>query len=596
MSDILFPTDTTSVTPATWDIIMLADVSDSNNLKETTLAELPISTATQTALDTKQATLTGLTASVTELNYTDGVTSAIQTQLDGKQATITGLTASGAELNILDGATLTTTELNYVDGVTSAIQTQIDGKQATLVSGTNIKTVNSTSLLGSGDIVISGAVSDGDKGDITVSASGATWTIDNNVVSNAKLAQVATATFKGRTTAGTGNSEDLTATQATALLNVAVGDSGSGGTKWLVPAPASGDATKFLRGDMTYVTISGGGDALTANPLSQFASTTSAQLAGVMSDETGSGSLVFATSPTLVTPSLGVATATSINGATITSGTLNGSVTGTNTGDQTSIVWITGTKAQFDTAVTDGNIVYTDAIWVSVQAYDADLTTWAGITPWANVGTALAVAVGSAGAIVTNGWALGTPSSGTLTNATGLPLSWVVDSTTEALGVGSLEVWHASDTTITRVSAWVIAVEGVTVPTETSTNTLTNKTLTTPTITKPVMSATNPTAQTYTPSASGTATLDLSLSNQHDITMPAGNITIALSNVTNNQIFLVSITQDGTGSRTVTWFSTIRWAGGSTPTLTTTANKRDMFGFKRTGANTYDGFIIWQNI
>lgn len=106
------------------------------------------------------------------------------------------------------------------------------------------------------------------------------------------------------------------------------------------------------------------------------------------------------------------------------------------------------------------------------------------------------------------------------------------------------------------------------------------------------MSATNPTAQTYTPSASGTATLDLSLSNQHDITMPAGNITIALSNVTNNQIFLVSITQDGTGSRTVTWFSTIRWAGGSTPTLTTTANKRDMFGFKRTGANTYDGFII----
>ena len=40
-----------------------------------------------------------------------------------------------------------------------------------------------------------------------------------------------------------------------------------------------------------------------------------------------------------------------------------------------------------------------------------------------NVATALAVAVGSAGAIVTNGGALGTPSSGTLTNATGLPIS-----------------------------------------------------------------------------------------------------------------------------------------------------------------------------
>lgn len=49
----------------------------------------------------------------------------------------------------------------------------------------------------------------------------------------------------------------------------------------------------------------GGGDALTSNPLSQFAATTSAQLAGVISDETGSGALVFGTSPTLVTPALG---------------------------------------------------------------------------------------------------------------------------------------------------------------------------------------------------------------------------------------------------------------------------------------------------
>lgn len=49
----------------------------------------------------------------------------------------------------------------------------------------------------------------------------------------------------------------------------------------------------------------GGGDAMTTDPLSQFAATTSAQLRGVISDETGTGSLVFATSPTLVTPALG---------------------------------------------------------------------------------------------------------------------------------------------------------------------------------------------------------------------------------------------------------------------------------------------------
>lgn len=141
----------------------------------------------------------------------------------------------------------------------------------------------------------------------------------------------------------------------------------------------------------------------------------------------------------------------------------------------------------------------------------------------------------------------------------------------------------------------VTAPSGTIVGTSDS-QTLTNKVLTTPTITKPIMDATNPTAQTYTPSVAGTATLDLSLSNQHRITMPAGNITIALSNDTNSQVFLVSITQDGTGSRTVTWFSTIKWAGGSTPTLTTTASKRDTFGFIRTGSGTYDGFIIGQNI
>lgn len=90
---------------------------------------------------------------------------------------------------------------------------------------------------------------DGDKGDITVTSSGTAWTIDSDVVTNAKLANMATASFKGRTAAGTGDPEDLTVAEATALLNAMVGDSGSGGTKGLVPAPATGDADKALLGD-----------------------------------------------------------------------------------------------------------------------------------------------------------------------------------------------------------------------------------------------------------------------------------------------------------------------------------------------------------
>lgn len=72
---------------------------------------------------------------------------------------------------------------------------------------------------------------------------------------------------------------------------------------------------------------------------------------------------------------------------------------------------------------------------------------------------------------------LGTPSSGTLTNCTGLPVSGITASTTTALGVGSIELGHATDTTLSRSSAGVLAVEGVVVPTISSTNTLTNKSL-----------------------------------------------------------------------------------------------------------------------
>lgn len=53
--------------------------------------------------------------------------------------------------------------------------------------------------------------------------------------------------------------------------------------------------------------------SITSANIRQFATGTSADLAAIISDETGSGNLVFSTSPTLTTPTLGVATATSIN-------------------------------------------------------------------------------------------------------------------------------------------------------------------------------------------------------------------------------------------------------------------------------------------
>lgn len=78
-------------------------------------------------------------------------------------------------------------------------------------------------------------------------------TIGTNVVTNAMLAQVATATFKGRTTAATGNVEDLSVTQATAMLNVFTTT-----LKGLAPA-SGGGTTNFLRADGTWAAPAGTG-------------------------------------------------------------------------------------------------------------------------------------------------------------------------------------------------------------------------------------------------------------------------------------------------------------------------------------------------
>jgi hypothetical protein len=83
--------------------------------------------------------------------------------------------------------------------------------------------------------------------------------------------------------------------------------------------------------------------------------------------------------------------------------------------------------------------------------------------------------------------ALGTPTSGTLTNCGSLPISGLTASTSTALGVGSIELGHASDTSIARSGAGVVTIEGVTVATASNTITLTNKTLTSPTLTTPAL-------------------------------------------------------------------------------------------------------------
>ena len=94
--------------------------------------------------------------------------------------------------------------------------------------------------------------------------------------------------------------------------------------------------------------------------------------------------------------------------------------------------------------------------------------------------------------------------------------------------------------------------------------------------------------------------VDFSNGNNFAITLGTNATLAGAVNGKVGQSGTITITQDGTGSRTVTWFNHISWAGGSAPTLTTTANKADLLGFltaSGTGSDYwFDGLVVGQNI
>jgi hypothetical protein len=148
-----------------------------DNVNNTSDANKPVSIAQQDALNGKvdeNAPITAGTAPKITFDAKGLVTS-------GDSLDETDL-PTGINANKIGTGVVSSTEFGYLDGVTSAIQTQIDSKQGTLVSGTNIKTVNSTSLLGSGDVEVQPTLVSGTNiktinstsllgsGDITISA------------------------------------------------------------------------------------------------------------------------------------------------------------------------------------------------------------------------------------------------------------------------------------------------------------------------------------------------------------------------------------------------------------------------------------------
>ena len=107
--------------------------------------------------------------------------------------------------------------------------------------------------------------------------------------------------------------------------------------------------------------------------------------------------------------------------------------------------------------------------------------------------------------------------------------------------------------------------------------------------------AVKPSYKTDTSVASSTVTFDLDESNTFAVTLAADR-TFAIDNEDPGQKFILRVLQDGSGGHTITWFSTIKWAGGSAPTQIEAANKASVYGFICTGTDTYDGFVLGQNL
>ena len=204
-----------------------------------------------------------------------------------------------------------------------------------------------------------------------------------------------------------------------------------------------------------------------------------------------------------------------------------------------------------------------------------------GILPTANGGTGIAyfTAAGpttariytfpdAAATILYSAGALGTPASGTLTNCTGLPQAGTVGLTTsDSPQFTAVNVGHATDTTITRVSAGVAAVEGNTIAMLALAQSFTKTQSVTPV--------------SLTSSAASIA-VDLSLSNNFSHTFTENTTLANPTNIVAGTSGQIAFTQHASSPKTLAYGSYWDFVGGTAPTVTATNDARDtLFWYAR---------------
>lgn len=256
------------------------------------------------------------------------------------------------------------------------------------VSGPATSTKTFTFPNASANVLTDNAAVTGAQGGTGVVNTGKTITLGGNLVTSGASSLTFTTTGATNVTVPTtGTLATLTGTEA--LTNKTFGNTTTFETKdTLFLLQDDADASKKLAFQLSGITTANtrtltvpdasGTLALTSNNLSAFAATTSAQLAGIISDETGSGALVFGTSPSFTTPTLGAASATTINGLTITS-TTGGTLTLANSSSLVTSgansITLTSTGATNVTLPTTGTLVNSAVTTLSSLVSVGTITT-----------------------------------------------------------------------------------------------------------------------------------------------------------------------------------------------------------------------------